>query len=996
MAIVNSPWNDIDQGRGQAPARLLALTLAAAVLTRCAPAPGPVPTPEPAAGPAPTFLIVGAAVYDGTGAPARPAEVRVRGERIEAVGALEPGPGEPVVNARGLALAPGFIDTHSHADRGLLRRHGGALGAVSQGITTVVVGVDGGHAYPLGDFFAALEATGVAVNVASYVGHGTLRRLVMGDDWRREATPLEVTAMGRLLRHEMEAGGLGLSTGLEYDPGIYASTEEVVALAREAAALGGRYASHMRSEDRALFEAVDELIHIGRETGIPVQVSHMKLAMKSLWGRADELIGRLEAARAEGIDVTADVYPYTYWQSTMTVLFPERDFQDRDAAAFALAELAPPEGMLIARYEPEPSYEGKTLAAVAEERGEDPVTTYMALIARAEAEDAGESIIATSMDEADVVRLLRWEHTNVASDGGLDGAHPRGFGAFTRVLGPYVRAGHLSLEDAVRKMTKLAAEHVGIEGRGEIRPGAYADLVLFDPDAVVDLATPEAPHRPSEGIARVWVNGVEVFREGSGTGARPGRTLRRGHGARLATGEIRAPGDPSARADLPTAAIDSVFSDFDGRDRPGCAVGVMRGDELVYARGYGMADLEHGVPITPRSVFRTGSVSKQFTAAAMVLLEQDGVISLDDPVRRWIPELPDYGAGFTIRLLLHHTSGVRDYLTLMDLAGYREQDWYSDDDVVAMLARQPELNFEPGAEFLYSNSGYFLLSQVVKRSTGKSLAEYAAERIFRPLGMAHTHYHDDPTRIVPDRAMGYVPAGNESYRISMTTLPMIGDGGVFTSIEDLAAWDRNLDDPVVGGPALVEAMLTRGVLNDGDTLAYALGLNVGARRGLRMVYHGGSFVGFRAATARFPDEGVSVYTLCNRADAGASGRTLRVADAVLRDRMEPAQEPGTAGPGRPARPGVDTLRLDPSSLRSYTGDFYSDVLDASYVVGLDGDTLRLTVGNGLDGPMAAVGEDVFRRGPLQIRFMRDGQGRVSGFDVDAGRVRGIRFEKVRR
>ena len=543
------------------PGRARALTLGLATLLSsgaCATQPA-----APGQGAAPAVLrgatvIVGALVIDGTGAPGRVANVRVGQGAIDAIGDAPPRPGDAVVDGAGLVLAPGFIDTHSHHDRGLLEIPD-ALGAVSQGITTVVVGNDGGSPFPLSDFFREVADAGVAVNVASYAGHGPIRRRVMGDDFRRPATPGEVEAMRRLLRQELDAGALGLSTGLEYDPGIYASTAEVIALAREAAAVGGRYISHMRSEDRALWDAVDETIRIGREADVPVQISHMKLAMRSLWGRAGELVDRLDRARASGVDITADVYPYTYWQSTMTVLFPERDFHDRAAAEFALRELAPPEGMLVARYEPEPAYEGRTLAEVARERDEDPVTAYMALVQRAVAADADESIIATSMHEDDVVRLLQWPHTNVSSDGALAGAHPRGFGAFTRVLGPMVREGHLSLEEAVRRMTSLSAEHVGLEGRGVLRVGAPADLVLFDPAAVTDRATPEAPHAVSEGIRMVWVNGALVLRDGRSTGARPGGVLRRAadgaeHGA---SATRRRSGDA---APIPTGAIDSIFA----------------------------------------------------------------------------------------------------------------------------------------------------------------------------------------------------------------------------------------------------------------------------------------------------------------------------------------------------------------------------------------------------------------------------------------------------
>lgn len=317
------------------------------------------------------ILIRDAIIVDGTGASATEGSVRISGGRITAMGALSPLPGEEVIEAAGKALAPGFIDTHSHHDRGLLETPG-ALAAVSQGITTIVVGQDGGSRLPLDDFFAELRATGTAVNVASYVGHGSLRRSVMGDDFRREATPDEVDAMRALLRRELAAGTLGLSTGLEYDPGLFASTDEVVALAREAALVGGRYMTHMRSEDRRLREALDETLRIGGEAGVPVHVSHLKLAMRSLWGEADAILRLLEEARAEGVEVTADVYAYTFWQSTMTVLFPERDFEDRSAFEFALTELVAPEDMLVGRYGPRPEYEGRTLAEVASLRGSRP------------------------------------------------------------------------------------------------------------------------------------------------------------------------------------------------------------------------------------------------------------------------------------------------------------------------------------------------------------------------------------------------------------------------------------------------------------------------------------------------------------------------------------------------------------------------------------------------------------------------------------------------
>ena len=511
-------------------ARCRRLVLALILLPAC----GDAATPPPAG----TFIIRGATIVDGTGSPAFIGSLRVADGVIaevapdDADSALTPNDGEPVHGAANLVLAPGFIDTHSHHDGGLLDEPT-ALAAVSQGITTIVAGQDGGSRFPIAEFFAVLDSAPAAVNVASYAGHGTLRRRVMGDDFRREATEAEIAEMQTLLEGELADGALGLSTGLEYDPGIYAGTGEVVALARTAAASGGRYISHMRSEDRALLEAVEETIEISRQARLPVQISHFKLAARGLWGRAAEVLARLDRARAEGLDISADVYPYEYWQSTMTVLFPERDFTDREAARYALEELVAPDRMIIARFGADTTLQGMTLAQIAARRGTDPVTTYIDLIAesqaaRAEGRDGGESIVAASMTFDDIATLMSWPHTNISSDGGLRGAHPRGFGAYPRVLGRYVREeGRLGLEEAVHKMTALAARHMGLTERGVLEPGAAADMVLFDPAAVLDRSTTAQPHLTATGIERVWVGGTVVYEDGAVTGALPGVVLRR-------------------------------------------------------------------------------------------------------------------------------------------------------------------------------------------------------------------------------------------------------------------------------------------------------------------------------------------------------------------------------------------------------------------------------------------------------------------------------------
>jgi N-acyl-D-amino-acid deacylase len=483
----------------------------------------------------PATLIDNVVIYDGRGGGPTTGAVRIVGDTIAAVGRLEKSRGDSVIDGRGLALAPGFIDTHSHQDWGLTTIPD-ALGAVSQGITTIIAGQDGSHAMPLAGRFDTLAAHPAAINVASYAGHGTIRGAVLGKNFQRKATKAEVDSMAVLLRREMGAGALGLSSGLEYDPGIYSDRSELLTLAKVAADSGGRYISHIRSEDRWFWDAVDEIVTIGREAKIPVQVSHMKLAMTNLWGQADSLIRLLDRARAAGVEITADVYPYPYWQSTLTVLFPKRDFTNRTEAEKILKEIAPPDGLLLGRYQPNPEYVGKTVAQIAESRREDAATTLMTLIKMAldygqkhPEEETVESVVATSMTEEDIAKLLAWEQTNFSSDGELDGPHPRGFGTYPRIFGRYVRERKvMPLEVAVKKATSLAAAHMGLNRRGLIQPGYFADLVLFDPNTVLDRATPADPHAVSVGIERVWVNGQSVYQDGKTTGRHPGKIIRRG------------------------------------------------------------------------------------------------------------------------------------------------------------------------------------------------------------------------------------------------------------------------------------------------------------------------------------------------------------------------------------------------------------------------------------------------------------------------------------
>ena len=335
-----------------------------------------------------------------------------------------------------------------------------------------------------------------------------------------------------------------------------------------------------------------------------------------------------------------------------------------------------------------------------------------------------------------------------------------------------------------------------------------------------------------------------------------------------------------------TDKVDELFAEWDKPDSPGCALGIIQNRKLIYKRGYGMANLEHNIPISSTTVFRIASTSKQFTTMSILLLAEQGKISLDDDIRKYVPKMPEYESPITIRHLIHHTSGIRDYLELMELAGMSDHDYYTDDEAVEMLARQKELNFKMGDEYLYSNSGYYLLSMIIKRASGKSLREFAEQNIFKPLDMNNTHFHDDHTMIVKNRATGYSPREDGGYRINMTTLDMVGDGGVLTTVEDLFLWDQNFYHNKLGGKDVINQLLTPGRLNNGEKLNYAFGLEVGDYRGLKTIRHSGTFVGFRAQMIRFPDQRFSVICLANLSTFNPTKLCKQVADLYLAEEFK--------------------------------------------------------------------------------------------------------------
>lgn len=466
-------------------------------------------------------LIKNASIIDGTGGPAFRGDVRIKDGKIAKIGNIKAAAGDDVIDAAGLVLAPGFIDIHNHSESGLLRE-GAAANQVSQGLTTVLVGPDGGSPFPIKDYFAKLEGK-VAVNVGAFIGHASVRAHVMKKDTTRKATEAETVQMAALVEQSMNEGAFGLSSGLEYDTGFSASTEEMIALSRAAAKYGGIYMTHMRDEEEGMLDALREAIRIGREAKLPVQISHIKMGNRNVWGKSADAIALIEETRKSGFDITADAYPYTAWASTITVLVPSRKHDDRDEIEKGLSNVGGADKVLVTSCPARRDYEGKTLEQIAASQNITPADVYIQIV-----KDGGAGVVCNSMNEADVKAFYTQPWVMVSSDGGIGSRHPRGTGTFTRVLSRFVRENRwFSLEEAIRKMSAMPAARLGLKDRGLIKKGMRADLVLFDATAVIDRATFAEPQIFSDGIKTVFVNGVRVWKDGKVTGNRPGAILRR-------------------------------------------------------------------------------------------------------------------------------------------------------------------------------------------------------------------------------------------------------------------------------------------------------------------------------------------------------------------------------------------------------------------------------------------------------------------------------------
>ena len=442
------------------------------------------------------------------------------------------------------------------------------------------------------------------------------------------------------------------------------------------------------------------------------------------------------------------------------------------------------------------------------------------------------------------------------------------------------------------------------------------------------------------------------------------------------------------------ARVDQLFAEWNKPDSPGAAVAVARDGEVIYKQGYGTANLEYDIPITTTTIFDIASVSKQFAAFAITTLSHDGKLSLDDDIRTYLPDVPDFGNTITIRHLLHHTSGLRDWVQSLVIAGVAMEDVISFKHILKMARHQKALNFEPGEVYLYSNTGYNLLAEIVERVTGGSFREWTDTHIFKPLAMTNSRFHDDHQMILKNRAYSYQAVENNGFKHAVNNTTALGSSSLYSTVEDLAKWILNFDNTQIGEQTVIDQMHQRGVLNNGEKISYAFGLSIGEYRGLETVGHSGSWRGFRSHLMRFPDQKFGVVILCNLDTFNPLRLAEKVADLYLADVLAPveaASEPEKAAPAED----IKSEPLTPEQLAEFEGDYYTEELDTTYSIRVREDQLvakhirhddiLLTYADG-----HFLGNTWFFP---KIHFTRDDTGHVIGFSLTGGRVKNLHFEK---
>ncbi len=732
------------------------------------------------------LLLKGGRIVDGAGAPWYIADVGIRDGRIARIGKLDDAEAERTIEAAGLIVSPGFIDMMGQTGEPFLDDPEAALNLLTQGITTINAG-EGHSPFPidsggeassrwrsLGEYFLLLEQGGMPVNVAQTVGHTQVRRKVLGEVDRRP-TPEELDAMKAYVRSAMEDGAIGLSTALIYPPATYGTTEEIGALASVVGEFGGRYYTHMRNEGDRLIEAIDEALEIGEVGKVPVHIFHLKTAGRQNWGKVDEAIARIKAARAEGRQVTADIYPYVNNGLGLEAFVHPRHFvegydafrrqlDDADQRAQMRKEMETEAGwenwyrhvgqdwnkvylgnIALEEYR---QYSGGSLADIARTVGKDPWDVFFEIVRQ------GAFAMPESMSEANKIKLMQQDFVSFCTDVGPAGgstiaSHPRAWGSFPRILSRYVRElGAISLERAIAQATAVAANDIMAYDRGRIAVGQAADIVIFDRDTIADRATLAEPQKPSEGIRFVLVNGEVVLEDGKYTGAKPGRVLR-GPGYR----ESRAPYSvATGETDPKLESLDRLMTGFlREHGVPGAALAVTDHGRLVYARGFGYADVAQRRPVTAQSLFRIASISKPITAIAVLQLVEQGKLSLDDRVFDILTGYEPHFDGeakfderqklITIRQLLHHTGGWdRDksfdamFQSVRFARDLAVEPPAAPEHVIRCMLGVP-LDFDPGEKYAYSNYGYCLLGRVIERQSGERYDEYVRAHVLAPLGI---------------------------------------------------------------------------------------------------------------------------------------------------------------------------------------------------------------------------------------------------------------------
>jgi len=439
------------------------------------------------------------------------------------------------------------------------------------------------------------------------------------------------------------------------------------------------------------------------------------------------------------------------------------------------------------------------------------------------------------------------------------------------------------------------------------------------------------------------------------------------------------------------AAIDALFSEWDRPDSPGYGLGVIKDGELIYAKGYGLADLEHNIPISSSSVFYIGSVSKQFVTMSILLLEEEGKVNLDDEIQVYLPDFPRYNAPLTIRNFIHHTSGVRDNLTLWGLAGGDILDHIEDEAIYEMIKRQKELNFTPGERYLYSNSCYFMLAMVVEEASGESIKDYADKNIFGPLGMTNSHFHDDHSHLIKDKAFSYSP-NNEGFNNLIMRFDLVGSGGVYSNIEDMYLWDQNFKHNILGkgGQEIIEKMHTNGLLNNGKSTGYAFAIANGTYRGLRTAGHSGALAGYRANHMRFPDQNFSVILLGNLSSHNSTLMAQKVAEVYLEDQMEPIENKEV---NTNTTNSNEATPYEVTNPEQYIGTYFSEELAVNYTISYEYGRLYCRVKHNPSMAMTGNSKDTFRFQGARAVFTRVNN-KISGFSLDAGRVQHLDFVKI--